>query len=124
VAKRRPEIVASEALAGLARICRWSTDEARSYADGAFSLWTERGRLEWTMDLSLLAAYGPLRIGRGWRVEGVCAFSRRMLAGKPGLHSFARVVGCACSTGSGAADTLPRPEWAENLAERRPSDEA
>lgn len=118
VAKRRPEVVPSDALAGLARICRWSQDEARAYANGAFLLWSERGRLEWTMDLSILSSYEPLRIGRGWRGEGGCSFTRRMLAGKPGLSARASIVGCSCETGKGVAPAEPIPKWAENLAER------
>lgn len=49
---------APQAIDHLARVRGWSTDDAITYAQQCFELWSARSAYDWTVDLSFLATLG------------------------------------------------------------------
>ncbi len=46
-----------EATAHLAKVNRWSTEDARHYIEGCLELWSRRSQHEWTLDISYLKRF-------------------------------------------------------------------
>ena len=98
---------AEEALQHLMDVNDWDRSTARRHVEAAAQLWTQRSRLEWELDLTMLTAAG-LRLAAPPQAQ-----QRRTTAEKTLRSTQTAAAGRAASAGraaaNGAAELVPGP---------------